>query len=365
MIALKRFSRLSLSSFLLVALIGCMISRGVVLGFHHSYSRSASINGWRSNRSIPTRLATDLRPTTLVSTGSAMTNSHRRRSARLSSTPTLPVEPLSNHVPAKKKAKATKTSKSPLTSPEALTEGKPWYHMFTKGDEEYDKYMAMEWGFEKVNQSMNSHSTSSSILLEANSPCAWCLFQRGTTALFEKMSLEGAQSGLSWLTILRKRDAYRRKFYNFDIDKVAAMNDSEVALILAEEDKANPRNLVVRHKGKIESVINNARCIQKLQNEHPNNPDYFDEFLWSFVDNKPILNMRWHGESLQGALAQTNESQAMSKALKKLGFRFVGPTTMYAMMQSCGLVIDHPVNSPEWIAARERLEKRPEGYQET
>jgi DNA-3-methyladenine glycosylase I len=182
--------------------------------------------------------------------------------------------------------------------------------------------------------------------------------------LFEKISLEGAQSGLSWLTILRKRNAYRRVFYNFDIDKVAAMTQSDVARILAEEDKANTRNLVVRHKGKIESVINNAQCIQSLQKEHLDNPDYFDEFIWSFVDNKPILNSKWYGGNLQQAVAQTKESQAMSKALKTMGFRFVGPTTMYAMMQSCGLVIDHPVNSPEWIAARERLEKRPGGYQE-
>jgi len=179
------------------------------------------------------------------------------------------------------------------------------------------------------------------------------------------MSLEGAQSGLSWLTILRKRDAYRRVFYHFDIDKVAAMTESDIIRILAEEDKIHPHTIIVRHRGKIESVINNARCIQALQKKHPEDPDYLDSFLWSFVDNRPILNMKWHGESLHHALGQTKESQAMSKALKKEGFRFVGPTTMYAMMQSCGMVIDHPVNSPEWLTSKKYLEQeRLGGFQE-
>ena len=83
--------------------------------------------------------------------------------------------------------------------------------------------------------------------------------------MFEKISLEGAQSGLSWLTILRKRDAYRRVFYNFDIDKVAAMTEKDVEHILQQEDKKNTRNIVVRHRGKIEAVINNARCIQEMR----------------------------------------------------------------------------------------------------
>ena len=176
------------------------------------------------------------------------------------------------------------------------------------------------------------------------------------------MSLEGAQSGLSWLTILRKREAYRRVFYQFDIDRVAAMTTEDVDRIVNEEDKENPSNLVVRHRGKIESVINNAQCIQKLLKEHPENPDYFDEFLWSFVQDRPIV-YSWSGD-LQNARTQTPESQAMSKALKKLGFRFVGPTTMYALMQSVGMVIDHPLGSAERAAALKRLAKRPGGYQE-
>ena len=180
--------------------------------------------------------------------------------------------------------------------------------------------------------------------------------------MFEKISLEGAQSGLSWLTILRKRNAYRRVFSDFDVDKVAAMTDEDVERIVNEEDKENPTNLVVRHRGKIQSVINNAKCIQELSQKHSDD-NYFDTLLWSFVDDKPILNTTWKG-SLSDATTQTKESQAMSKALKKLGFRFVGPTTMLAMMQSVGMVIDHPVDSPEWKVARERLERRPNGYQE-
>ena len=142
------------------------------------------------------------------------------------------------------------------------------------------------------------------------------------------------------------------------------MTTSDVERILSEEDKANPRNIVVRHRGKIESVINNAKCVQRLLQENPQNPDYFDEFVWSFVNDQPILNTRWDGSSLHNANTQTKESQTMSKALKSQGFRFVGPTNMYAMMQSCGLVIDHPMHSPEWNQARNRLRQRPGGFQE-
>ena len=189
--------------------------------------------------------------------------------------------------------------------------------------------------------------------------------KRGDVPLFEKISLEGAQSGLSWLTILRKRDAYRRVFYDFDIDRVVTMTPADVDRIVQEEDKNNnPRNLVVRHRGKIEAVINNAKYIQEMKKT--GGSCSFDEFLWSFVEDQPILN-RWKKngqQQLRDAPSQTTESQAMGKALKKIGFRFVGPTTCYAMMQSVGMVIDHPVDSPEWKAAHERLQSRPGGYQE-
>lgn len=184
--------------------------------------------------------------------------------------------------------------------------------------------------------------------------------------MFEKLSLEGMQSGLSWLTILRKREAYRKYFHGFDIDKVAEMTDMDVNRIVTQEDK-DPRNLVVRHAGKVQSIIHNAKCIQQLREEELNNDDVsqcedvFDKFLWSFVNDKPIIN-RWSGEKID-IRTKTPESEAMSKALKKRGFKFVGPTTCYALMQSSGMVIDHPVGSKEYHAALERLKQRPGGYQ--
>ena len=191
--------------------------------------------------------------------------------------------------------------------------------------------------------------------------------QRGDEALFEKISLEGAQSGLSWLTILRKREAYRRVFFNFDINKVSKMTDQDVERILNEEND-DTRQIIVRHRGKIEAVIDNAKCIEKLRadskaKEATPKHGVFDDLLWSFVGDKPILNVTWKGD-LKDVATQTKESQEMSKTLKKLGFRFVGPTTCYAMMQSVGMVLDHPVNTKEWKVAKERLEKREGGYQE-
>jgi DNA-3-methyladenine glycosylase I len=229
----------------------------------------------------------------------------------------------------KKPKKLSKISKNDTTSD-------PWYRtMFTRGDEEYDRYMSTEWGFEK----------------------------RGDVPLFEKMSLEGAQSGLSWLTILRKRDAYRKTFHNFDIDKVAAMTSKDIEKILATTAE-DPRDMVVRHRGKIEAVINNAKCIQALRKETKNKNDEdacFDKLVWSFVDDKPIV-MNWSG-NISEAYTKIPQSEIMSKTLKKKGFKFVGPTTMYAMMQSVGMVIDHPRDSPEYEEAMQRLKKRPGGYQ--
>lgn len=152
------------------------------------------------------------------------------------------------------------------------------------------------------------------------------------------------------------------------MDQVAKMTDQDVERILAEEDKENTRNIIVRHRGKVESVISNAKCIQQLYADRKNkkNPKHgvLDELLWSFVDDRPILNVSWQGD-LKDAATQTQESKDMSKELKKLGFRFVGPTTCYAMMQSVGMVLDHPVNSKEWKEAKERLKKRKGGYQES
>lgn len=145
------------------------------------------------------------------------------------------------------------------------------------------------------------------------------------------------------------------------------MTDQDVERILNEEND-DTRQIIVRHRGKIEAVINNAKCIEKLRadseaKEATPKHGVFDDLLWSFVGDKPILNVTWKGD-LKDVATQTKESQEMSKTLKKLGFRFVGPTTCYAMMQSVGMVLDHPVNTKEWKVAKERLEKREGGYQE-
>ena len=223
------------------------------------------------------------------------------------------------------------TSKKQKTAPAKDGTSLPWYNFFTKGDEEYNRYMSTEWGFEK----------------------------RSERDLFEKLSLEGAQAGLSWQTILRKREAYRRTFHNFDVDKCAKMKSSDINKIL--ETEGSGPDVVVRHKGKIESVINNAKMIQNMRKEElKESGQTFGEFLWPFVDDKPILNS-W--KALSDMPSKTDESEAMSKALRKRGFRFVGPTTCYSMMQACGFVIDHPLDSDEWIEAKKVLEKRPGGYQ--
>ena len=190
----------------------------------------------------------------------------------------------------------------------------------------------------------------------------WGFERRGDVALFENLSLEGAQSGLSWLTVLRKRPAYRRAFYEFDPVKVSLMTVEDVQTLIDTQTE-NPRDQLVRHRGKIESVINNAKCIVRLQEDSSTKTTpfgAFDDLLWSFVDHKPILNRL----PLSQLVSKSRESEAMSKELKKRGFKFVGPTTCYSMMQALGMIIDHPLDNPEWFAAYERLKKRPGGFQE-
>ena len=145
--------------------------------------------------------------------------------------------------------------------------------------------------------------------------------------LFEMLSLEGAQAGLSWITILRKRENYRAAFDRFDAVKIAQYDDSKIAELLQ-----NPG--IVRNKLKINSVVKNARAFLKVQEEFGS----FDRWIWQFVDGQTLVN-RWATSA--EVPAATAESQAMSKALKKRGFSFVGPTICYAYMQSCGMVNDH------------------------
>jgi DNA-3-methyladenine glycosylase I len=145
--------------------------------------------------------------------------------------------------------------------------------------------------------------------------------------LFEKLCLEGFQAGLSWLTILRKRPAFRAAFADFHIETVASFGDDDVARLMADEG-------IVRNRAKIEAAISNARAALDLQASDGS----IHEFMWRFrPDSHPSLHR------IADAVAVTPESTAMSKELKRRGFRFVGPTTMYALMQAMGMVNDHLV----------------------
>ncbi len=141
--------------------------------------------------------------------------------------------------------------------------------------------------------------------------------------LFEMLVLEGAQAGLSWSTILRKREGYRQAFAGFDVEQVARFGQPDVDRLLGDAG-------IVRNRLKIEAALANARAAIEA--------DGLDRLLWSFVDGVPLVN-RWR--SLAEVPVETAESRAMSRELKRLGFRFVGPTICYALMQACGLVNDH------------------------
>ena len=155
----------------------------------------------------------------------------------------------------------------------------------------------------------------------------WGVPIRDERALFELLNLEGAQAGLSWSTILRKREGYRNAFAGWDVEAIARFDERDVERLLGDAG-------IVRHRGKIESVIGNARATLAL--DVP-----LSELLWSFVGGEPKVNAwRTTGE----IPAHTDESTAMSKELKGRGFRFTGPTTCYALMQSAGLVDDHTVD---------------------
>ncbi len=145
--------------------------------------------------------------------------------------------------------------------------------------------------------------------------------------LFEFLILEGAQAGLSWLTILRKRPAYRAAFDRFDPRKVAAYDRRRIAALLKDAG-------IVRNRLKIESAVSNARAFLEVQRERGS----FDAYIWEFVGGSPIQNRR---KTLREIPPTTPESDAMSKDLKRRGFRFVGSTICYAFMQGCGLVNDH------------------------
>lgn len=147
--------------------------------------------------------------------------------------------------------------------------------------------------------------------------------------IFEKLCLEGFQAGLSWITILRKRENFREAFANFNVEKVAGFTEKDVERLLKNEG-------IIRHRGKIEATINNARRAIELLEEQGSLSDY----VWRYKQDEGTRPEKFNYETLI-TITQTEESKALSKDLKKRGWKFVGPTTIYAFMQSIGMVNDH------------------------
>ncbi len=168
-------------------------------------------------------------------------------------------------------------------------------------------------------------------LMVAYHDAEWGVPMHDDSALFELLTLEGAQAGLSWSTILRRRDAYREAFASFDIERVAAFGNADVERVLTSTG-------VIRNRQKVVSTVTNARAVRAAQQELGS----FDRLLWSFVPGGEALVNHW--DEVGQVPALTPESQAMSRALRKRGFAFVGPTICYALMQSAGLVNDHTVS---------------------
>jgi len=158
----------------------------------------------------------------------------------------------------------------------------------------------------------------------------WGKPQHNDQKLFEFLILEGAQAGLSWTTILKRRDGYRKAFSNFDALKVSKYTQKHITKLLKDES-------IIRNKLKINSAINNAKQFLKVQEEFGS----FDKYLWGFVKNKPIKNKF---KKLSDLPATTEISEKLSQDLKKRGFNFVGPTICYALMQATGMVNDHTSN---------------------
>lgn len=155
----------------------------------------------------------------------------------------------------------------------------------------------------------------------------WGVPCRDSRSLFEMLCLEGQQAGLSWITVLKKRERYRQCFHHFDPVRVAKMGPEEVETLMQDSG-------IIRHRGKIQAIITNAQAYLAMEA----NGEDFSRFIWRFVDDEPKINHWW---CLAEAPASTTVSDAMSKALKKRGFKFIGSTICYAFMQANGLVNDH------------------------
>ena len=170
---------------------------------------------------------------------------------------------------------------------------------WANGSEIYQRYHDQEWGKPEYN----------------------------SLKLFEKICLEGQQAGLSWITVLKKREAYREAFFRFDPEKIAQMQEADI-------DRLMQNVGLIRHRKKLEAIVKNAKAYLQMQQ----NGEDFSQFIWAFVGGKPQIN---DVPNLATVPAKTAISTAMSKALKKKGFAFVGETTCYAFMQSMGLIDDH------------------------
>ena len=156
----------------------------------------------------------------------------------------------------------------------------------------------------------------------------WGVPERDSRALFEKLLLDGFQAGLSWITILRKRDAFRRAFDGFDAERIARYDEALIALLMADAG-------IVRNRAKIEAAVTSARAYLALQAEQE-----FSDYLWGFLDGRPVIN---RFTALEQVPAATPLATTVSKDLKARGFRFCGPTIVYAFMQAVGMVNDHMV----------------------
>jgi DNA-3-methyladenine glycosylase I len=156
----------------------------------------------------------------------------------------------------------------------------------------------------------------------------WGVPMTDDRALFEKLTLEGFQAGLSWLTILRKRESFRKAFHNFDAARIARFTERDIARLMNDAG-------IIRNRAKIEATISNAKAYLALSERIA-----FSQYIWAFLEGRPIINRL---RSIKDAPAETDISKRISKALKAEGFRFVGSTTLYAFMQSTGMVNDHIV----------------------
>lgn len=155
----------------------------------------------------------------------------------------------------------------------------------------------------------------------------WGVPETDRRYLFEMICLEGQQAGLSWITVLKKRENYRQAFHHFDPEKVAEMTEDDVERLVQDAG-------IIRHRGKIQAIIGNARALLAMEA----NGEAFSDFIWSFVGHQPQLTQAM---TLAEVPASTPTSDALSKALKKRGFKFVGTTICYAFMQASGMVNDH------------------------